>query len=492
METVMTDSLIYKPATELSRMLADGSITSIELTKAFIERTKEVEPKVNAFLSFDELETLKQAEASDKRRKEGSLLSPLDGIPVGIKDVIAQKGQPLTCASRILENFVSPYDAHVSEKLKSAGAVLWGRLNMDEFAMGSSTENSGFKCTANPWNQGCTPGGSSGGSAAAVAALEAPLALGSDTGGSVRQPAAFCGIVGLKPTYGLISRYGLVAFASSLDQIGPMGRTVEDVALLLQAIAGKDERDSTSYPAHIPNYLEGIAESKGPWSLGVPKEYFGEGLNDEVRRAVESAIRYYEAQGCTIKEVSIPSIKYAIATYYIIATAEASSNLARYDGIRYTHRSKEATNAIDIYAKSRAEGFGKEVIRRIILGTYVLSSGYYDAYYLKAQKVRSVIRQDFMNAFNHVNALITPTCPTPAFKIGEKINDPLAMYLNDIYTVSINLAGLPGISIPCGMSEQGLPIGLQLIGKPYEEASLLAIGHMFEQGHDFYKNFPSL
>lgn len=492
METVMTDSLIYKPTTELIQLLEEGSITSTELTKAFIERTKEVEPKINAFLSFDELETLKQAEASDKRRKEGKILSPLDGIPVSIKDVIAQKDQPLTCASRILENFVSPYNAHVIEKLKAAGAVLWGRLNMDEFAMGSSTENSGFKCTANPWNTEYAPGGSSGGSAACLAASEAPLALGTDTGGSVRQPASLCGVVGLKPTYGLISRYGLVAFASSLDQIGPMARTVKDVALLLQAIAGNDERDSTSYPAHIPNYTEAIAEKQGPWTLGVPKEYFAEGLNDEVRQAVDNAIHYYEAHGCNIQEVSIPSIKYAIATYYIIATAEASSNLARYDGIRYTHRSERATNAIDIYAKSRAEGFGKEVIRRIILGTYVLSSGYYDAYYLKAQKVRTVIRQDFMKAFKSVDALITPTCPAPAFKIGEKINDPLAMYLNDIYTVSVNLAGVPALSLPCGMSSEGLPIGLQLIGKPYEEADLLAIGHCFEQGHDFNKKFPNL
>jgi aspartyl-tRNA(Asn)/glutamyl-tRNA(Gln) amidotransferase subunit A len=391
----------------------------------------------------------------------------------------------------MLENFISPYDATVTTKLKDAGVVLWGRANCDEFAMGSSTENSAFKTTANPYDLSRVPGGSSGGSAAALAAGEAIATLGSDTGGSIRQPAAFCNVVGLKPTYGLVSRYGLAAYASSLDQIGSFTRTVEDAAIMLGAIAGHDDRDSTSYQTPIPDYRAALAEKKGPWKLGIPKEYFGEGLDPEVGAAVEKAITFYREQGCEIKEISLPHTEYCLSAYYIIATAEASSNLARYDGVRYTHRSADAKTVEDVYFKSRAEGFGDEVKRRIILGTYVLSSGYYDAYYLRAQKVRTLIRQDFLNAYQEVDAVLTPTTPTPAFKIGETA-DPLAMYLQDIYTVSVNLAGLPGISIPAGFSEGGLPIGLQLIGQPYQEADLLAIAHAYDSAHDWNQRLPNL
>jgi aspartyl-tRNA(Asn)/glutamyl-tRNA(Gln) amidotransferase subunit A len=370
---------------------------------------------------------------------------------------------------------------------------VWGRLNMDEFAMGSSTENSAFHATSNPWDLTRVPGGSSGGPAAAVAAGEAPLALGSDTGGSIRQPASLCGVVGLKPTYGRVSRYGLVAFASSLDQIGPFARTVEDAALLLGAIAGHDPLDSTSYQTPVPDYRAELRRRAGPWKLGVPKEYFGAGLDAEVGGAVKAAIEFYRAAGCEIREVSLPlAADYAIAAYYIIATAECSSNLARYDGIRYGHRSKDATDAIDIYFKSRAEGFGAEVKRRIILGTYVLSSGYYDAYYLRAQKVRTLIRDDFRRAFREVDALLAPVSPTAAFKQGEKSSDPLAMYLSDIYTISVNLAGLPGISVPCGFTRAGLPIGLQIIGQPFQEAGLLAIAQAYEQAHDWHTKHPAL
>jgi aspartyl-tRNA(Asn)/glutamyl-tRNA(Gln) amidotransferase subunit A len=414
-------------------------------------------------------------------------------MPVGIKDVIAVEGQPLTASSRMLADFISPYDATVTRKLKDAGAIPWGRLNMDEFAMGSSTENSAFHPTCNPWDLERVPGGSSGGAAAAVAAGEAPLALGSDTGGSIRQPAAFCGVVGLKPTYGLVSRYGLIAFASSLDQIGPLARTVEDAAMLLGTIAGHDPQDSTSFSTPIPDYRAELKRRRGPWKLGVPKEYFGAGLDAEVGGAVKAAIEFYRKAGCEIREVSLPlAADYAIAVYYIIATAEASSNLARYDGVRYGHRSKEATDAIDLYFKSRAEGFGPEVKRRIILGTHVLSSGYHDAYYLRAQKVRTLIRNDFMRAFQEVDALLAPVAPTAAFKQGEKSADPLAMYLSDIYTISLNLAGLPGISIPCGFTRGGLPVGLQIIGSPYQEADLLAIAHAYEQGHDWHTKHPNL
>ena len=487
----MASDLFFQPITALAAALEAKTLSAIELTRAVIARTKAVEPRVHAFNSSDEADALAQAAASDARRAAGQSRGLLEGIPIGLKDVIAVTGQPLTASSKILANFVSPYDATVTTKLRQAGAVLWGRLNCDEFAMGSSTENSANGPTGNPWDLTRVPGGSSGGSSAALAAGEAIATLGSDTGGSIRQPAALCGVVGLKPTYGLVSRYGLIAYASSLDQIGPFARTVEDAAIVLGAIAGHDERDSTSYQAEIPDYRAALGGHWRPWRLGIPKEYFGAGLDPEIGEAVEQAIAFYRKQGCEIREVSLPHTQYCLDTYYIIATAEASSNLARYDGIRYGHRSTNAKDVVDLYFQSRAEGFGAEVKRRIILGTYVLSSGYYDAYYLRAQKVRTLIRQDFLNAYRDVDALITPTSPIPAFKIGEK-SDPLAMYLCDIYTIGVNLAGLPGISVPCGFTASGLPIGLQLIGQPFQEASLLAIAHAYERAHEWSKRRPAL
>ena len=484
--------LYYRTATELSRLLGEREISSVELTRATIVRTEAVEDRVGAFLHYDADNAIAQAKESDRRRSGNNTRGPLDGIPVGIKDVISVKDQQLTCGSKILERFTSPYDATATVRLREAGAVLWGRLNMDEFAMGSSTENSAFRATRNPWEADRVPGGSSGGSAAAVAAGEAVLALGTDTGGSIRQPASHCGIVGMKPTYGLVSRYGLVAFASSLDQIGPMGRSVEDVALLLQEIAGHDSLDSTSVRVEIPDYAKALSERSGSWRLGVPMEYFGEGLNSEVRECVEEAIAFYRDAGCKIVEVSLPHTDLAIPVYYLIATAEASSNLARYDGVRYTIRSERAEDHVDLYFKTRGEGFGEEVKRRIILGTYALSSGYYEAYYLRAQKVRTLIRNDFLKAFEDVDAIVAPVSPTTAFKIGERTSDPLEMYLSDIYTISVNLAGLPGISIPCGFDEKGLPIGLQIIGQPYRETELLAVAQFFEENHPYCGRHPDL
>ena len=487
----MSTPLHFLTLGESAARLAAGKLSSVELTQAVIAQTKAVEPRLHAFNSYDEADALAQAAASDARRAAGQARGPLDGIPIGLKDVIAVKDQPLTASSRMLANFVSPYDATATTRLKAAGAVLFGRLNCDEFAMGSSNENSAFHPVSNPWDLTRVPGGSSGGSAAALAAGEALATLGSDTGGSIRQPAALCGVVGLKPTYGLISRYGLIAYASSLDQIGPFARTVEDAALVLQAIAGHDERDSTSFRADIPDYRAELDRQRGPWKLGIPKEYFGAGLDPEISAAVDKAVAYYTSLGCQVKEVSLPHTRYCLDTYYVIATAEASSNLARYDGIRYGHRAKDAKDAVDLYFQSRAEGFGAEVKRRIILGTYVLSSGYYDAYYLRAQKVRTLIRRDFLEAYRDVDALITPTSPIPAFKRGEK-SDPLAMYLCDIYTIGVNLAGLPAISVPCGFTTGGLPIGFQLIGQPFKEASLLGIAHAYDRAHEWRLRRPAL
>jgi aspartyl-tRNA(Asn)/glutamyl-tRNA(Gln) amidotransferase subunit A len=487
----MSSELFFQSITDLTSALEAKKLSAVELLQAVIARTKDVDPRVRAFNSFDEAGALAQAAASDARRAAGQSPGMLEGIPIGLKDVIAVANQPLTASSKILANFISPYDATVTTRLKQAGAVLWGRLNCDEFAMGSSTENSAFHPTGNPWDPTRVPGGSSGGSAAALAAGEAIATLGSDTGGSIRQPAALCGVVGLKPSYGLVSRYGLIAYASSLDQIGPFARTVEDAAIVLGAIAGHDDRDSTSYKTEVPNYRAELATRRGPWKLGIPKEYFGEGLDPEIGAAVEKAIAYYKSEGCEIREVSLPHTRYCLDTYYIIATAEASSNLARYDGIRYGHRAKNAKDVVDLYFQSRSEGFGAEVKRRIILGTYVLSSGYYDAYYLRAQKVRTLIRRDFLDAYQDVDALITPTSPIPAFKIGEK-SDPLAMYLCDIYTIGVNLAGLPAISIPCGFTKSNLPIGLQLIGQPFQEAKLLAIAHVYEREHEWCTRRPPL
>lgn len=483
--------LIFKPLEDLIDGLKSKAFSSVELTKAYIQRTKDVDAKIKAFLSFDEEKTLKEAEASDERRSQGKTLSPLDGIPVGLKDIFAEKDQPLTCASKILENFISPYDATVVKHLKNAGAVLWGRLNMDEFAMGSSSENSAFFVTSNPWDLERIPGGSSAGSAAAVAAGEVPLSLGTDTGGSIRQPAALCGVVGIKPTYGRVSRYGMVAYASSLDQAGPFARTTEGVAQLLNVMCGADAKDATSARKAVPNFVTEMRANKGKkWTLGVPAEYFGEGLDPEIRASIESAIDFYRQQGYTIKAVHTASMEYAVPVYYIISTAEASSNLARYDGIRYTYRSPNAKTVGEVFDLSRSEGFGSEVKRRILLGTYVLSSGYYDAFYGKAQKVRRLIYSDFMNVFKEVDAIIAPVSPVPAFKKGERTADPLAMYLSDIYTISVNLAGLPGISLPCGFTKSNLPIGMQLIGKPFEESTILSIANDFEKQHSFNLQIP--
>ena len=485
--------LHFKTIAELAAMLAVGETSSVAITQAVIGRTAAVETKVKAFLSSDPEDALSQAKASDERRAAGMSLGPLDGIPIGIKDTLAVKNQPLRCASKMLENYISPFDATCITKLREAGAVIWGRLNMDEFAMGSSTENSAYQTTCNPWNLETIPGGSSGGSAAAMAAGEAIATLGTDTGGSIRQPAALCGVVGMKPTYGLISRYGLVAFASSLDQVGPFARTVEDAALLMEAMLSKDPLDSTSIaPQGETNYAAALKENKGPWKLGVPREFFGEGIDPEVKANILKAIDWYKDHGCEIVDISLPHSELAVPVYYIVATAEASSNLARFDGVRYGHRSDEAKDAMSLFTKSRGEGFGDEVKRRIILGTYVLSSGYYDAYYLRAQKVRRRILGDFEKAFEQVDAILTPTSPTPAFKRGERADDPLAMYLSDVYTISVNLAGLPAISIPSGFTESGLPIGLQVIGKAFGEADMFTIAHAFEQGHDYHKTMPAL
>lgn len=486
------DAFVHEPLATLAARLAARELSAIELLDAVIARVRAVDGRVRAFNSFDEEDARAQARASDERRAAGRARGPLDGIPVGLKDVIAVRGQPLTASSRMLAQFVSPYDATVTRRLKDAGAVLWGRLNLDEFAMGSSTENSAFAPTCNPYDLSRVPGGSSGGSAAAVAAGEAVATLGSDTGGSIRQPAAFCNVVGLKPTYGRVSRYGLIAFASSLDQIGPFTRTVEDAAIVLGIIAGHDPRDSTSFDAPVPDYRAALQEQRGPWRLGIPKEYFGEGLDPEVGAAVERAGEFYRKLGCEIREVSLPHTEHCLSVYYILATAECSSNLARYDGIRYGHRAEGAADAIDLYFRSRAEGFGAEVKRRVILGTYVLSSGYYDAYYLRAQKVRTLIRNDFLRAYEQVDAIITPTTPTPAFRMGEKAANPLAMYISDIYTIGVNLAGLPGVSVPAGFSSEGLPIGLQLIGQPFKEAELLGLAHAYDRAHDWHTRLPTL
>lgn len=472
-------SLSEKTAAELATLLANKQTSAHEIASACIAAVNARDAEIGAFLSFDAEDFLAQADASDARRANGSTLGTLDGIPVAIKDNIAVRNQPLSCASKILANYTSPYDATVVAKLRAAGALVWGRLNMDEFAMGSSTENSAFKKTRNPRDTTRVPGGSSGGSAAAVAAGFTPLALGSDTGGSIRQPASFCGVVGMKPTYGRVSRYGLAAFASSLDQIGPVAHTVADAALLLRVLSGGDPHDGTALANPVPDYTAELAARRGPWKIGVPREFFGEGLAPGVHAEIENAIAYYRAQGSTIVPVSLPLTRCAVSVYYILATAEASANLARYDGIRYGHRSPDATDAVDIFEKSRAEGFGPEVKRRVILGTYVLTSGYYDAYYLRAQKVRALIRDDFMRVFGEVDFVLTPVAPTLPPKFGAADRDPLSQYLADIYTIPVNLAGLPGISIPCGTTD-GLPVGLQLIGKPLDEATLLAAANLFE------------
>jgi aspartyl-tRNA(Asn)/glutamyl-tRNA(Gln) amidotransferase subunit A len=479
---------------ELTAKLAKRELSSRLVTQACLDQIQRVDQRVHAFISHDGADALAQADAADQAIAAGATHAqqPLLGVPIALKDVIAVKGQPLTCGSKILGKFISPYDATVAERLKAAGAVLLGRLNMDEFAMGSSTENSAFGVTRNPWDTTRIPGGSSGGSAAAVAADEIIATLGSDTGGSVRQPAALCGCVGLKPTYGRVSRYGLVAFASSLDQIGPLTKDVRDAATMLNVIAGHDPRDSTSIPESVPDYSATLGQSIKGLKLGLPKEYMIGGLDPEVKQALDAAVAQLTKLGAEIVEISLPHTDYAVATYYIIATAEASANLARFDGIRYGAR-VDGADPIELYSKTRGAGFGAEVKRRIILGTYVLSSGYYDAYYLRAQKVRTLIRQDFLKAFEQVDAIVAPTTPTAAFKIGEKSEDPLQMYLGDIFTLSCNLAGICGISVPCGFtSSPKLPVGLQLLGKPFGEATLLRVAHAYEQSTGWHKEKATL
>ncbi len=467
---------------ELQQKFTNGEVTAREIVQAYSLRISQVEPKVKAFITFAKETALAQADALDQKLKGWRRTMPLMGMPLAVKDNICTEGVLTTCASRILGNFVPPYDATVIARLRGQGYLLLGKTNLDEFAMGSSTENSAFGPSRNPWNLGSIPGGSSGGSAAAVAADECVAALGSDTGGSIRQPAACCGVVGLKPTYGRVSRFGLVAFASSLDQIGPITKDVTDAAMLLNVIAGHDPLDSTSANLPVPDYTK-VFRRKDLKKLrvGVPQEYFAEGLDPEVEQAVREAIEELKRLGGDIKEVKLPSTDAAIATYYLVATAEASSNLARYDGVKYGLRSKQTKDLLEMYMMTRQEGFGPEVKRRIMLGTYALSAGYYDAYYGKAQAVRTLIRRDFEAAFREVDLIVTPVMPTPAFKLGEKVADPLQMYLSDIYTISVNLAGIPAISLPCGFSKAGLPIGLQVIGRAFEEETVLRAAHAYEQ-----------
>jgi len=483
-------SLIERMAVELLALLARGETSSEALTAEFLQAIRQREPLVKAFLHVDETAALAQARAVDVRRQRGEPLGALAGLPVALKDVLCTRGQRTTCGSKMLQNFVPPYDAHVVGRLQQADAVLLGKTNLDEFAMGSSTENSAFQVTRNPWDLERIPGGSSGGSAAAVTACEAPLALGTDTGGSVRQPAGLCGIVGLKPTYGRVSRFGLIAYASSLDQVGPFAHDTADAALLLEVIAGHDPRDSTSVDRPVPAYRQTIDQPVRPLTIGIAREHFGAGLDAEVEQSIRAALRVYEGLGATVKEISLPHSPYAIATYYLVATAEASSNLARYDGVHYGYRTAAHANLIDMYCRTRGEGFGSEVKRRIMLGTYALSSGYKDAYYLKALKVRRLIKDDFDRALAACDVLLSPTSPTPAFRVGERTADPLAMYLSDIYTISCNLAGLPGVSIPCGFTRSGLPMGLHLTALPFAEEKLLRVARMHEQATDWHLRRP--
>ncbi|MEE9258496.1 MAG: Asp-tRNA(Asn)/Glu-tRNA(Gln) amidotransferase subunit GatA [Nitrospinaceae bacterium] len=471
--------------------LRQKKYSSVELTESVYKRIGEVEDKVRAYVHLTKDIALEQAREADKKIASGED-APLLGIPIAVKDLICMQGSRTTCSSKILDRFVSPYDATVIKRLKKAGAVIVGKTNMDEFAMGSSTENSWHHPTMNPWNLEHVPGGSSGGSAAAMAAGECLASLGSDTGGSIRQPAGFCGVTGLKPTYGRVSRFGLVAFASSLDQIGPVTRTAEDAALLMNVIGGRDPMDSTSADVKLPDFTQAIGKDVKGMKVGIPKEYFTSGIDPEIERAVRDAIQSLEKLGMEKVEVSLPHTQYAVATYYIIACAEASTNLSRYDGVKYGYRSEASENLSDMYMNSREEGFGEEVKRRIMLGTFVLSSGYYDAYYLKGQKARTLVKQDFEEAYRKCDVIAGPICPVSAFKLKERIDDPLQMYLSDIYTISANLAGIPAMSVPCGFTSGGLPIGLQLMGRHFDEETLLTVGHQYQQTTDAHVKEPGL
>ncbi len=480
---------------ELHKQLIQKERSAVEIAQESLDRISRLEPKIRSFLVVTPEKALAQARLVDAKIAAGEEIGLLAGIPIAIKDNMCTKGIRTTCGSRILESYVPPYESTVTQKLAEAGAVMMGKTNMDEFAMGSSTETSAYQLTANPWDLERVPGGSSGGSAAAVASGECPIALGSDTGGSIRQPASFCGVVGLKPTYGLVSRFGLVAYASSLDQIGPFARTVEDTAILLQAIAGYDPKDATSLNIKVPDYVHAIRPNlkpKGQLRIGIIQETLGQGIDPEVASTVTKAIEVFQDLGAEIQVVSCPRFRYGLPTYYILAPSEASSNLARYDGVKYGFRAEGAENLIEMYSRTRAAGFGPEVKRRIMIGTYALSAGYYDAYYLKAQKVRTLIKEDFERAFAQADILVCPTSPTTAFKAGEKINDPLSMYLSDLMTIPVNLAGLPALSLPCGFDHQGLPIGIQLIGNVLKEDLLLRVAYVYEQATDWNQYQPKL
>jgi aspartyl-tRNA(Asn)/glutamyl-tRNA(Gln) amidotransferase subunit A len=480
--------MINKSLKELATMLAGKKISSLELTREFLARIGRFNPEINAYITLDEERTLAQARAADERIAKGDA-GPLAGIPIAQKDIFCAKGWTTTCGSKMLENFVAPYDAHIVEQFDRAGAVNLGKTNMDEFAMGSSNETSYFGKVLNPWDKQRVPGGSSGGSAAAVAARLCAAATGTDTGGSIRQPASLCGLSGLKPTYGVCSRYGMIAFASSLDQAGPMAKSAEDLALMMNVMAGYDERDSTSLQREKEDYARDLGKPLNGLRIGLPKEYFGEGLNAGVAKVVEDAIAEYRKLGAEIIEISLPNNKLSIPVYYVLAPAEASSNLARFDGVRYGYRAPEYSDLLDMYCKTRAQGFGAEVKRRIMIGTYVLSAGYYDAYYLKAQKIRRLIAQDFTEAFKHCDVIMGPAAPGTAFKFGEKTADPVQMYLEDLYTIAVNLAGLPGMSIPAGFAD-GLPVGLQIIGNYFDEARMLNVGHAYQQATDWHLRVP--
>ncbi len=480
----------HKTIAELARDLKDRNLSSVELTEHYLHRIKKFDGDLNSFITITEETAMDAAREADLAIKNAEA-GPLTGIPFAHKDIFCTKNIKTSCGSKMLDNFISPYNATVVKQLQKAGVVLLGKTNMDEFAMGSSNENSFYGPVKNPWNTDCIPGGSSGGSAAAVAARLVPGATGTDTGGSIRQPAALCGITGLKPTYGRVSRYGMVAFASSLDQGGPMAQTAEDTAILLNAMAGHDKHDSTSINQDVPDYTATLNDDIKGLTIGLPKEYFNQGLDTHVEKALQEAIKVYESRGVTFKEITLPNTELATSAYYVLAPAEASSNLARYDGVRYGYRCENPENLDDLYKRSRSEGFGLEVKRRILIGTYVLSAGYYDAYYSRAQKIRRLIRDDFLAAFKEVDVILTPVTPTPAFKIGEKTSDPVAMYLSDIYTIAVNLAGLPGISLPAGFSPDGLPIGMQLITTHFDEARLLNVAHQFQQTTDWHKKTPA-
>ncbi|MCE5359485.1 Asp-tRNA(Asn)/Glu-tRNA(Gln) amidotransferase subunit GatA [Candidatus Igneacidithiobacillus taiwanensis] len=475
---------------ELAEGLRKKNFSAVELTQALLRRIEAAQGTINAFISIAAETALQQAQSADRRRAQGES-SPLLGIPLAHKDIFCTRGLRTTCGSKMLSNFVSPYDATVVRRLQEAGTVSLGKLNMDEFAMGSSNETSYFGPVRNPWNLGCVPGGSSGGSAAAVAARLIPAATGTDTGGSIRQPAAFCGITGLKPTYGRVSRYGMIAFASSLDQGGPMARSAADCALLMDAMAGHDPLDSTSHPQGGGRFSAALGRSLQGLRVGVPAEFFGAGLDPEVAQTVETAIQWFAAQGAEIHPVHLPHNAHAVSTYYVLAPAEASSNLSRFDGVRYTHRSAAAKDLQELYLQSRYEGFGAEVRRRILVGTYVLSAGYYDAYYRKAQQVRALIREDFRRAFAEVDVIMGPTTPTPAFALGAKSADPVSMYLADIYTIAVNLAGIPALSLPCGFSKEGLPIGLQIMGDYFADELLLGVAAAYQRDTDWHRRAPA-